>query len=306
MKPEQIEELLARREASSQTASAQPDGEAERLVAALDALGRTPPAVSTRHFALSELRQHAADRRAAGAAWTMPDHLSACPLCLDLYAALLEEARAPAAPQGTRVLSIRSITRIAAAAALAIGLVAALRTGLSGRVPPRVERGELVSSDGRPLAPGAAAARGQRWIAKEPSAVRLGDGSLVEAAAGTALSVERTLTGSTVVNLTDGEITLSVARQAAGRPFSVRTELGEITVVGTRFSVRFGQERLRVYEADGSQVRARDDRARVVQVAVSEGSVRVRNRHRHEVLLAPGQTATLRDQEPEIVVGGRP
>ncbi len=304
MKPERLEELLEQRE-NGGIETIEPAGDAERLIAELDALGRAPAELSSPHLSLGELRRHAADRRANGAAWTMPDHLSACPLCLDLYAALLDEARAPAAREWPRILSFRTLAGIAAAAAIALGLAAVLRSGLSGRAAPRLEHGQLVTADGRTIRPGPAA-REQPWIAREPSAVRLADGSLIEAAVGAALALERTPMGSTILNLRDGEVTLSVARQAAGRHFTVHTDLGDITVVGTRFSVRVGEEGIRIYEADGAQVRSREDHARIVRIAVSEGSVLVRNRHRHEVRLAPGQTATLRDPEPEIVVGGRP
>jgi hypothetical protein len=77
--------------------------------------------------------------------------------------------------------------------------------------------------------------------------------------------------GSEGVHLLEGRIDLHVPKRAPGQRWTVTTSSAEVTVVGTRFSVWFG-------DAGG---------ARVTCVAVQEGRVRARSSV-HEEVLGPG------------------
>lgn len=71
----------------------------------------------------------------------------------------------------------------------------------------------------------------------ERRSVTLPDGTQVELNAGTAVDLRYTVSHRELV-LLQGEILISTAPDANGRPFSVRTRGGVLTPVGTRFLVR--------------------------------------------------------------------
>ena len=113
----------------------------------------------------------------------------------------------------------------------------------------------------------------------ERRSVTLPDGTQVELNAGTAVDLRYTASQRELV-LLQGEILIATARDANGRPFSVRTRGGVVTPVGTRFLVR-------------------DLEAGRMRVAVLEGAVDVRG-------LAP-DTAPRRvraGEQAEFTAGG--
>ena len=112
-----------------------------------------------------------------------------------------------------------------------------------------------------------------------------------------------------------------VSRQKPGRGFKVVTPAGEISVVGTKFSVESRLERQP--GADALEKRAGPDKnlkfhhpldvgvrgdtalgnySSTATVKVDEGAVIVRNRYGIENRLSPGQTAVLRSKSNVIDV----
>jgi len=160
--------------------------------------------------------------------------------------------------------------------------------------------------DGSPLPVGPAhLPRGRDIHAAEPAAIVLADGTRLDVETGSRLAVSRGLAGGITVNLHEGQLQANVAPQGAGRRFVVQTPLGRVSVVGTRFGVRCGKERVQVYEkaeAD-SPVRSYEAEIMSVTVAVTEGIVLVHNGF-EEARLGPDQQAILREHQPHIEVIG--
>ena len=152
---------------------------------------------------------------------------------------------------------------------------------------------------------GAAIPGGVTVTAIEPTSASLGDGSKVELTNHAQVRFGESFGGGNTLGLTAGELVASVAKQVNGREFVVQTPLGQVTVVGTRFSVTCEAEDVVVYQSAAGQVatQPRADVVHAVRVSVFEGIVRVSRRH-DQVRLTADQSAILREGEPGIEVVG--
>lgn len=104
----------------------------------------------------------------------------------------------------------------------------------------------------------------REWTADQQTAIgerrtlTLEDGTRVSMNTGTALDV-RYNASERRLRLLAGELLITTAADAAGRPFRVETEQGEVQALGTRFTVRQSDD--------------------VTELAVFEGAVRITPRH---------------------------
>lgn len=218
------------------------------------------------------------------------DHTRECPACRKAFQA----ARAPkpvaiAAPKRSAFRERWAAWAMAAALLLAAGLGGLWLWNRYGGVPEGTRAtlqtvdGTLVraAADAPPVAPGAAFGERETFrTAKGSTAVvRLRDGSLVELAERTELSVSERREGATI-NLAGGRIIVQAAKQRS-RHLYVATEDCTVSVTGTVFSVNHGVK--------GSRV------------AVIEGEVRVTQGNQTKVLRPGEQTSTSADLEPVAV-----
>lgn len=277
---------------------------------------------NARHYAYDELKDLAAARAATRGAWRMPMHLSTCAVCLEIFQVLSQPGEAvpprvlerflrqgPARGQGgsahgrSRVIPFgwRSLAASLFLSALGLGLYAF--AGSSN--PVRVRDGELAVVQGGAVRTDSVLPRGQQLSAVRRSEARFADGSalVIEPQSLFSFSSSR---NSTLVNVDLGSLLFSVVKQAPGHEFHVHTALGEIMVVGTRFSVTAHEDTVTIFHSNeaGAHSSSAPGTSLVVEVKVFEGSVRVKNEF-DEVLAIAGQTAVLRQAQPKIdIIGG--
>jgi hypothetical protein len=285
-----------------------------------EALSRGGGQAGGRHLSLEEL-EGLAGRRAKGEEVELPGHLTGCAVCLELYEVVLagvpavsEEALGrfegifEAQPVKARI-GWRKWGAVAAGLVVCVGLAGVYMP--SGRTSSVAAVAGLVKDGGESVGVGESIAGGQVLVAKEDTKAEFADGSGVVIEKGAKLAIEETNLGSKTVVLTEGRVEASVAKQTWGRKFEVSTPLGPVTVVGTKFSVVCGKEKVMVFERTGEQVSRRageegkegkESEITVVRVVVTEGLVRVSNRS-EEVRVGAGQSAVMREREPRIEVG---
>ena len=322
---QQFEEFLQRLDRASHDAT--PAGPADpgevgtlAQIQSLAAALRSAAPLDERHYELSELEELAEARRTQAAQWEMPGHLACCPLCVESFEAILtglpevsqqalerwsELAGSTARPDAGSMGPPRSGYHwfgLAAAILVAAGVA---WFNLAGRSSPaRLEHGTLTANNGQPITAGGPFPEGQIVLAHAKSHAVLQDGSELDIEQDSRLSVESTRQGQTVY-LEDGELLFSVVKQSGGKSFRVRSELGEIIVIGTRFSVSTSRENVTIYKADqpASQPQRVETLRTALTVRVLEGVVLVKNKQEQWRVRA-GQTAVLRRGEPKIDISG--
>ncbi|MFW5856637.1 MAG: FecR domain-containing protein [Planctomycetota bacterium] len=276
------------------------------------------------HYDLDTLQRLARERRTEGEGWQMPDHLSACPLCLEEFELLLGEIPTPRrsavrryfkqgrktlAPFGT-VLPLftwrERVVAAAAAAVLAVALGLLFHTPGAAEAPAIRVRGEAFAHvDGRPLRRGATVANGEELVAREDAVATFADGSEVEIDRGSRLAFRVDPAGATTIRLRDGGVYASVTRRTPERPFRVETDLGEVRVVGTAFRVDCERDDVLVLTPaeEGLAGEARTTPLRAVRVTVRAGVVRVTARDGARRDIRAGEEAVLRPGggAPEVI-----
>jgi hypothetical protein len=298
------------------------DEEDSRLLAELQGISRAlhrQPLALDEHFTLAELQELARERQHLGDEWVMPDHLSACPLCLEEFELVLEGLPSPRATvlrryfaEGRRtmglhpgVLPLFSRTERWAAGIAAAVLLVALGVIFNLNDRPHAPQAEatiqaldeaFVHLDGSPLPAGRIRA-GTPLLARRDGIASFADDSYVEVEAGSRLSFHPQSTGMRV-ELLEGALTASVAEQTGRRTFQVATPLGLVKVVGTRFRVNCRPEEIiRLRDA------ARDSVLFTVSVEVLEGVVEVRRTAQSKPAeVRAGQTAILHKDQPGVLV----
>ena len=192
-------------------------------------------------------------------------HLLAMQRMRELWGSLDEVPAAPARMALTRVFAPRA-SRLPARTAQAIALLGVLVCGWAS-----MERMPVWLAD-------------QRTEAGERREIQLSDGSRVQLNGNSALDI-RFDGQARVVELLQGEMWVAVAKDP-GRPFSVLTDQGSATALGTRYLVK--------REDDGSTV-----------VTVLESAVKVQADDSPAVTVKAGQTTSLRngDVQPPHAVG---
>ncbi|MCX5662376.1 MAG: FecR family protein [Planctomycetota bacterium] len=281
--------------------------------------------VAEPHLTLGELEALVKARQADAmgpnpGSWEMPLHVSACPLCLEGFEVLLEgvqqpdsivinrfiaaseEASAPAPipfPRKPRFSTAWKLG-IAAAAVLAAGVTwLAIQPYLGGS---HIDTGAVtISPSGSNLAKNETIPQGTVIEAREETTAALPDGSRLTIDPQSRLAVQRSLSGDMTIDLQYGRITAAVTHQKSGHSFRVLTPLGQVTVVGTKFTVTSRNESVTVFENGGAVKEPQKSQAKVqaVVVEVLEGMVLVKNT-RGEMLVGAGKKAVLRDEPPSI------
>ena len=278
--------------------------------------------VDESHFEFEDLSRLAEARREQGEAWEIPEHLSRCPLCLEAFQIILEDVPAPSARAIERFVKIgeksaasspkimpfpsrgKTLLKIAASIAALFGALWTFNH-VVGRTSAHVSEGTVALQSGKVLPRGASIPGGVTVTATEHTSASLDDGSKLDLGKDTKVSFHKSFGGDTTIGLTDGAVVASVTKQKSGNEFVVRTPLGEVVVVGTRFSVTCQAEDVVVYQSVPGQaeVKQHKDVVRAMRVTVFEGIVRVR-RHSEQVLVTANQIAVLRESEPGIEVSG--
>jgi len=276
--------------------------------------------MTTEHPDCAALRAHVAARQRLGADWDMPQHLAECPVCLSAFEVLMEQPAAPSAAARARFVSLfgdgtrRRVLWFkkpatgwlmkAALFALIAGGAAWLFTNANPRVDPpgKLVQGRAMRVEKQSVPASADAIVYSTWVeTSAPAIVRLRDGTSLEIDAATRYSIATDQAGGTVVTIASGRITFDVVPQPPLGSFKVRTSMGGVDVVGTRFSVDCRPEAVTAFEnIGGGQIpQARQVEITSVVVIVSSGTVRVFNKQ-EEVMLKAGHTATLRNNTPFI------
>ena len=260
------------------------------------------------HFSLGEIEELAAARRAQSD-WHMPDHLAECPLCLEVFDLVLaglptvpprlSQRLAAALPRAKQSIPFRRRLTIGRLAVAALLLVAAGYFFIDTGKHVRVQSGSVALSSGEAVPKQQDLPPGRRLVAKSPLEATFDDGSQMTASKGAQFTVDKRASLSTGVYLHRGDAAFNVVRQGRLRHFRVRTDLGEVTVVGTRFRVATATSDVIVYRSAGSVSNAVKEKRALVTVTVDEGKVLVNNRH-EEVPVPAGHHATLREGQPKI------
>ena len=273
-----------------------------------------------RHLSLAELRTLVQRRRQDPDAWELPEHLSFCPICSDLFEALENEERLPSNPAISRYqrlfLPLRPSTKryrirapgwypVAAIAASLLIMAAGIYLLASGvsRTPGKIlaGSGNLAAGADTALSAGADVPYRQDIVTETGVNLSLADGSRINAAPQSRFRLVTSWIGSSTLYLHHGEVNLSVTKQTLGRTLSVRTSLGEVCVIGTRFRVKTIDNHAMVYQqtAGNNIINSYREQIQAVVVSVTEGVVKVRNA-RDEVLVPAGYSAIMRGDQPLI------
>ena len=291
------------------------------------------------HLSLSQLRAYAADRKAQAGEWEMPEHLAACPVCLDAYEVMLEGEMVPTPRAKSRFETIfasrlaldfrenpftvfrrRSWHRVASLAAVllvAVGVVWMATNLITPSTTATVTQGALATVDGQAIPVGSVIPAGKTVLANQAVQTTFADGSAVEIQEHSRFSVVKSYQGSTTLDLASGSVEAHVAKQSPGNHFFVNTALGKVIVVGTRFSVTCSNDSVRVYPngvkpdksavaTDGASAAAStadEGRVTAVTVRVTEGVINVQNNF-ETVRVGAGQAAFLRENQSHIEVVG--
>lgn len=273
----------------------------------------------TEHFSLATLRQLADKHRQTRGEKDIPAHLAICPICLDLFEALLEDL--PALPRDTTQrferlftrsrkrpgqvwpLSQWGLLRLAAAAILLLGLGFLLKPQVFSN-PPRMIQGTFAQATGKPLASGQALQSRKPFTMGEGAQLALDDGgTTIRSEVRSELAFKRTLRGDPLFVVNGGDIWVTAAKQKPGSSIRVQTPLGDIRVIGTEFRVTLQSEQVEVHETkpDQSEIVSYSTNISAVVVTVREGTIALRNRH-DQVAVSAGNTAVLRQGHPRIDV----
>lgn len=299
------------------TAGAEHEAEALRRNSAFMSLIGRILRHDERHLSLAELRTLVQCRRQAPDTWELPEHLATCPLCLELFEALEDEGpplRQQALSRYQLLQPISSIEprrtivpwlyplAIAAGLVIMMAGIYLLMSGI-GRVPVNVldGSGNLAAGGGAVLSTGAGVPARQEIVTETGMNLALADGSRITVAPQSRFRLVTPWIGSSTLYLSRGEVNLSVTKQTLGRTLSVRTPLGEVFVVGTRFRVKTIANDALVYQQTAGQgtIRSYRENVQSVVVSVTEGVVKVRNAH-DEVRVCAGYSAVLRGDQPLI------
>ena len=270
------------------------------------------------HFSLADLRRLADERRACAGEWDLPVHLAGCPVCLDAFQVLLEGA-----PQASPELLSRSEMLFASVIAIpkraprivpmrvlawaACFLILASATVFlrwyAGSMPVLVKGNALVDGSDAVIAQGKNLFRYKHFMAGKDTTLEFSDGSVMELLSNARFAYSKSVLGSETVSLGQGSASFVIKRRKPAQPFKVATPIGEITVIGTRFTVVVATDKVRVFETSSavSMHRTYDDRVARVMVKVEEGTVGVSN-HSQSIRVPAGQTAVIWRDKPWIQV----
>lgn len=271
--PGRVDAALARAGASAASpAPSAPAGEAPAVFRSCAELQALLPA-----FASGSLT--------AARAMLVEDHTRSCVPCRRALKAVRAGSLAgtPAVPVVVRRRPYGAWALAASAVlAAALGTLWFLRSQAASGPVARVDAVDgllLLPAAGQPAAPGAEVAGGQavRTGRTGGSVLVLFDGSRVELAARSEVSVSRGI-GGTTVSLVRGRVIVQAAKQRTGHLF-VRTDDSLVSVTGTVFAVAKGARGTRVSVLEG-EVRVDDGRGEKVlhggdQVATHGASARV-------------------------------
>lgn len=292
------------------------------------------------HLTLAELKVLVAQRQAWGEYWDVPEHVSGCPVCLALFESLLQGVTEPEAETLDAMFKldkksshrwfrlVPALPKLARVAAVFAVLAAGSWYLVTCFSPPAVAMvsGALQLENGKEIVGGGTIPGGATLQVKQSATAQFADGSqvLIDRDSRFALATSR-FHGENV-QLAEGKVTCQVSKQKEGRTFKVMTPVGEVTVVGTQFTVASQKVTDTVAPAKSAAkatgksglhflhpllVGVRDEgllssaaKNNMVTVQVKEGVVLVRNRYGQQTRLAAGQTAVLRDNLRIIDVYG--
>lgn len=275
----------------------------------------------TNHLSLNELRQMLDQRVLLGENWEMPEHLLACPLCLEAFQCLQEgipeltgsalarfnglfkPATTQTKPSRAKIQWTARILKMAAAILL---LAAGTMLVFSiARPVTRLHSGTFViEHKNQALTEKNVLPENTLLVAREETSAVFNDGATALFDPDSRVIINRSLAGDTIINLQQGRVDASVPKQKQDRHFIVQTPLGDVRVIGTRFSVTTESEKVMVYENSGEPLaHAYDTRVSAVTVKVESGTVAVDN-HFDQVKITAGQCATMREGQKLIEVRG--
>ncbi|MEI6562893.1 MAG: FecR domain-containing protein [bacterium] len=298
------------------------EGEAIRLAAEWHLAERLRPlteATLKDHLTLQALQRLANEHRRNDGEKDLPEHLTACPICLDLFQTLLEGTplvsrramkrfeETPGAPRRWTKLawftSSPILLRAAALAAIFLGAGVLVRPLLFSN-PPVTTQGVFTLANGSTVPAGQAVPARREFTMNAGAAMVLDDGgTAVRAETASNLSFSRSLRGNPRFAVHSGDVWVTAAKQKPGSTIVVQTPLGEIRVIGTKFRVTVEKEKVVVHETrpERPEVTKYATNISAVVVAVQEGTVSVRTRS-EQASVSVGQTAIMRQNQQWIEV----
>lgn len=263
------------------------------------------------HWSLEEIRRCVSVRKEQGEHWEMPPHLAECPLCLEVFDVILSgEDQVPKAVIRRLIHHVhpplqgsfwRSLILKAALFLCLLGSVFFWITWQQSQKPMLIAEGSVLFADtSRPVPVDVRIPPNRVLISTSQVLVRRADGSDLFIAPHSQFELPANAADATVV-LKEGEIDFAVTHQSRMRRFRVRTPLGEIIVVGTKFRVTSRCEQVTIFknESKAEIPSGETNRVATVRIHVTEGKVLVRNRYQ-EAAVPAGTTALLRENQPMI------
>ncbi len=298
------------------------EGEARRMAAEWHLAERLRPlteAILKDHLNLQALQRLADEHRRNDGEKDLPEHLTACPICLDLFQTLLEGTplvsrramkrfeETPGAPRRWAKLAWFTSSPILLRAAALVAIL--LGTGVLARPlvfphPPVTTQGVFTLANGSTVPAGQSVPARRPFTMNAGAALALDDGgTAVRAETESNLSFSRSLRGNPQISVHGGDIWVSAAKQKPGSTIVIQTPLGEIRVIGTKFRVTVEKEKVVVHETrpERPEVTKYATNISAVVVTVQEGTVAVRNRS-EQASVSAGQTAVMRQNQQWIEV----
>lgn len=298
------------------------EGDAKRIGSTLHlAEGLRPQAGgdSEKHMELPELQRLAEEHRRTPGEKNVPEHLTICAICLDLFQTILAGVPAVSRQAHARFERLGDTSRrriyfgwfssthvvLRAAAVLVILLaIGILSKPVLFPNSPVTTQGSFAMANGVAVPAGGALPARKPFTMSQGSVMALNDGgTAVRAETASEMSFARSVRGNPEFTVRDGDVWVKAAKQKSGSFITVRTPLGDIRVIGTEFRVTVEKEQVVVHERRPDQPETTQYASTIsaVVVGVREGTIALRNQH-ERVSVTAGQTAVLRQNQSWIEV----
>ncbi|NLB56185.1 MAG: FecR domain-containing protein [Lentisphaerae bacterium] len=267
-----------------------------------------------RHLSLSEIEALAQSLK-DGDEILLPAHLSLCPICLEILEAIstadkLEPDQlkkfvhmVDTLIQPTPRLFSRPWFKIALAASFAIILGIAYLLTHKPVHAGKIKTGSFTTADGKELQNGNNIPTEIFIVPVTNAKLELTDSSSVAITENSSVKVAQNILGGVSMELAHGKIEAEVTSQKPWNRFVIKTQLGSITVVGTRFSVEVKEETLEVTEVSENypQTTSYTQKINSATILVHEGIVLLNNGFDKREVTA-GETAVMKEGHRLILV----
>jgi hypothetical protein len=270
------------------------------------------------HFTTRELINFAEQRKKLMETWQIPEELARCNICLNSFEALLGAEQENIVPEVIAKIEVKlpikkmlkySFVKYIVRLAAGFLIIASIWYGLTrewNKAYPAFTEGMLSDTNGQIFTAGTKLPAKRLLSTAGKCAAEYIDGSKISFDAGSLFEFQHTFTGGKVLALLDGGISAEVKKQSFWHAFMVKTELGSVKVVGTKFNIKISRTALVVFEKAGNDILPKQsDKINAITVFVKEGIVAVSNGRKTVKVGAGSQAIIYHDKEDIELASGR-